>query len=82
VHRGEGQLGLRLDAAGGEDLHVGCLITRILEQRSLADARVSPDDEDAALRVTGRIEEPGDEGALSVPPMEHASILGDAGSCG
>jgi len=38
VHRGEGQLELRLDACGAEDKHSGGVRARVIEQCRLAGA--------------------------------------------
>jgi hypothetical protein len=75
VQPGERKLRFRLNAARDEYLHLVRRRPRILEQRSLPYTGDSPDDEDAASRVTRSLEQLSNEGALSVPPIEHLSIL-------
>ena len=48
VQAREGELGLRLDPACHEHLHVGRPVASVGEQRRLADARAAPQHERAA----------------------------------
>jgi hypothetical protein len=47
------------------------LVARILQERRLADAWLTRDDQDGASRRTSAIEKLGDTGALRVSPVEH-----------
>ena len=71
----ERQLGLRLDSARREHVHVGRAIAHVLEQGGLADSRLSPQHERAAARRPRGIEQCADEGALRVPSVQHEPIL-------
>src|SRR5262249_13493140 len=75
VERGEGELGLRLDAARGQDVHVGGAVASVLQQRRLAHAGLAAQDEAAATRSTSGAEQLADHGALGIPPVEHARIV-------
>lgn len=72
----ERKVGLGLYTAGGEDTHVGRLLTRILEQSGLADAWFSLDDERAAAGGTRRLQQRADARTLGVTTQEHHSSVG------
>jgi hypothetical protein len=71
VEGGEGQLRLRLDAAGCEHVHVGRAVARVREQRGLADPGLAAQDEDAAPRRARRVEQRTDGIPLRVATVEH-----------
>ena len=75
LQRGERQLGLRLDPARGEHVHVARAGARVLEQDRLADTGLAAQRQRSAPRVAGRVEQCADEGALSVPPKQHRPTL-------
>ena len=72
---GERQLGLRLDPARRQHLHVARPLPRILQQRRLAHARLAPQDQRAAARRPRRFDERSHAGALDITPVEHEPIL-------
>jgi hypothetical protein len=56
VQRRKWELGLRLDAACPEHVHVGRALARVLEQGRLADARFAAQNERAAARGSRRVQ--------------------------
>jgi hypothetical protein len=72
---GKRQLRLGLDARDGEQLHVGGALACILQQRRLADARLTAHEERAAGRAPGGVEQRTDPGTLVVAAIEHDAIL-------
>ena len=70
VQAGERQLGLRLDAARREHVHPGGALARVLEQRRLAETRVTAQDERAAPGGARRLEQRTETGALLLAPEE------------
>jgi hypothetical protein len=71
VQAGEGQLGLGLDAARLQDLHVGSMLDGILEQRRLPRTSLPAQDEDAAPETPGGVQERRQRRALGVPAVQH-----------
>jgi hypothetical protein len=70
VQGGEGQLGLGLRAAAGEDLQVSRAAAGFLEQRRLADAGLPAQQEDLAARRAARAQEEGDAVELGSAAVE------------
>ena len=56
VERREGKLGLGLDAAAAEDVHIGGALARVHQEGGLADAGLASDDDCTALRGTCPVE--------------------------
>jgi hypothetical protein len=71
VHGSEWELRLRFDPAAAEHAHVLGLFARILEERRLADARLTADDEHTASRPARSVEKLADQAALRVSAVEH-----------
>ena len=68
VQPGERQLHLRLDAAGPQDGHVRSRAERVVEQRGLADPRLTAQDEYAATAGAAGFEQLVESFALGLPP--------------
>jgi hypothetical protein len=75
VQSGERQLGLGLDAGAREHAHPPGACHGALQQRGLADARLAAQDEDAAARAPGPVEQAVDRRALALSPQQHAPTL-------
>ena len=75
VQPGERQLGLGLHAGAGEHPHAVRLLQGVLQQRGLADPGVAAQDERAAARLPGRLEEAVDGRALALPAQQHGRTL-------
>ena len=74
VERREWKLGLGLDAACTQDVHVERSVTRIYEEGRLADSRLASDDDCPALRRPCPVEQHTDSRALLVTPEEHGHL--------
>jgi hypothetical protein len=65
--RRERELDLRLDPTGPGDAKPLACLDRVLEERGLADARLSMHHQDAAVRGARGLEQPVERGALALP---------------
>ncbi len=74
MERGEWKLGLGLDAACAQDVHVERALTRIYEEGGLADPGLASDDDCPALRAPCPVEQDTDRGALLVTPEERRCL--------
>ena len=74
VERREWKLGLGLDAACAQDVHVERALTRIYEEGCLADAGLASDDDCPALRGPCPVEQHTDCLALLVTPEEDGCL--------
>ena len=78
VDAGEGEIGFRLEAGRPQHREPGGLICGVLEQCALADPRLAPNDEHAALSVCGVREQAVDLRTLALSadqlgaPVTHA----------
>ena len=73
MKRGERQLHLPLDTDCPDDPKLPRLRDRPLEQRSLADARLSMHHQDPAIAAARRLEQPTERLALALPAEQLAS---------
>ncbi len=71
VQGGERELRLGFHPGAVEHAHVAGLVTRVLEERRLADTRLAGNDEDAAARRTSAIEKLADPRPFRVSPIQH-----------
>ena len=72
----ERELGLRLGAAGLDDIHVGRAGERVAEERALADPGLAADQERATRAATRGREQRLDRPDLPLPPQEHGLMVG------
>lgn len=75
VRRGERELRLRRDADTAQNEHVTSLLACVLEQRRLADSRVAANDESAAARSAGAVQELADPDLLRIAAEQHGRIV-------
>ena len=67
MERGERELHLPLDSAGSGDVIPLACLDRVLEQRGLADARLSMHHQDAAVPAARGLDQPVEHGTLALP---------------
>ncbi len=72
MHRREWDLGLRLDAGAAKDIHSPRLAFCKCQQCGLADARLTPNDEDAACAIAGVRQQRSDSLPLDLTSDDHS----------